>query len=57
MVWPTPYVVRSLSRCEALARRYGRVTLRGLTVVNVAVCSACWPPDEVADPATVYDLA
>src|SRR6266536_4412377 len=55
--WPTPYVVRSLSRCEALARRYGIVRLRGLIVVKLAVRSSCRPPDEVAAAATVYDLA
>ena len=52
MGWPMPYVVRSLSRWLALARRYGCVRLCGLIVVNVVDCSLCCPP-AVAATATV----
>src|SRR5690349_5511687 len=56
MVWPTPYVERSLSRCMSLERRYGMVRLAGLRVVKADVFSIGWPSTLVAFTVTVYCL-
>jgi hypothetical protein len=52
--WPTPYVDRSASSSPALARRYGRVRLAGLTVVNGLSWVSRFPSDPVAAAVNVY---